>query len=156
MMGDRRDPHVSELRKLMSEAPGTDYESFVSLAEAQAASDAFVVLEGDDGGQIYAAFPATSVQCSEDTLLLLLRDLDAIAWPGSYEDSARVVYERRTPGSGISGGMGRSSHSRRMDPRRARGRRNWRSGFGTSSPADEIGSTPPTHADRTAARSARR
>jgi hypothetical protein len=65
-----------------------------------------VNLEGEDGGQAYLVMPASQVQCSEETLRVLLRDLDAICWPGNYEDMARVVYERRPIGSLISGGMG--------------------------------------------------
>jgi hypothetical protein len=64
-----------------------------------------VILEGDDGGQIYAVFPASGVRASESALNQLLIDLDSIAWP-DQPDMARITYERRPIGAGVSGGMG--------------------------------------------------
>lgn len=90
----------------MADTTGGDYVSFRSLQEARSAEHGAVILEGDDGGQIYAAFPASSVLCTEAALRMLLRDLDAIAWPGNDENSSRVVFERRPIGSGVAGGMG--------------------------------------------------
>jgi hypothetical protein len=103
---DSDDDHASPLRGLMAEALGGGYVSFASLAEARAQADGAVILEGDDGGQLYVAFPASTVSCSERSLEILLRDLDAISWPGNDENMARVVYERRAIGDGVSGGMG--------------------------------------------------
>jgi len=98
--------HGSGLRSLLAEATGVAYVSFVSLDQAREESGVVVVLEGDEGGQIYAAFLASGVGCAEERLAMLLRDLDAIAWPGNDEGMARVVYERLPIGSGIAGGMG--------------------------------------------------
>jgi len=67
----------------MANAAGTEYSSFPCLEDAQAAADGAVILEGDDGGQVYAALPASIVRCSELALEELLRDLDHIAWPGN-------------------------------------------------------------------------
>jgi hypothetical protein len=105
------DTHSSPLRDLMAQAQGGRYVSYSSLQEAQADDKGCVILEGDDGGQIYLAVPARSVTCSEETLATLLGDLDAIASPGNDEDSARVVFERRPVGSGVPGGMGGGSVS---------------------------------------------
>ncbi len=90
----------------MAEATGSTYRSFATLADAKADPDGAVILEGDDGGQIYIVAPADVVDCSEAVLDLLLRDLDAICWPGNYDDMARVVFERRPIGTDVSGGMG--------------------------------------------------
>lgn len=72
--------HESGLRRLISEAAGAGYQALKSLTEAQAAPDGVVILEGDDGGQVYLTVPARLVRCSEQTLATLLADLDARAW----------------------------------------------------------------------------
>jgi hypothetical protein len=61
-----------------------------------------VILEGDDGGQIYVVVPARQVGCSEEALTWLLHDLDQISWPGNDEGSARVVFERVAVGTGVA------------------------------------------------------
>jgi len=96
--------HESAVRRLMAEATGASYQALESLAEAQAAPDGVVILEGDDGGQVYLTVPARLVRCSEQTLATLLADLDAHAWQDL--DSARVFYERRAIGAGVGGGIG--------------------------------------------------
>jgi hypothetical protein len=98
--------HESGLRKLMADSHGYEYDSSRTLAEAKAHDDSVVIIEGDDGGQIYAAFLASEVGCTEDALAQLLLDLDAIAWPGNYPDMAHVFYERHQVGATIPGGMG--------------------------------------------------
>lgn len=91
---------------MMSNSVGGDYVAFTSLAHAQQHSDAVAVLEGDDGGQIYVVVLASEVVCGQPTLEMLLRDLDAIAWPDNDANSAQVFFERRQVGEGIAGGMG--------------------------------------------------
>ena len=98
--------HESGVRRLVSDAHGITYRPLRSLGEAKSFPDGVVILEGDDGGQIYFACSASLVKCSEEALNDLLRDLDDIAWPGNDPDSARVFYERRPVGSPIFGGMG--------------------------------------------------
>jgi hypothetical protein len=93
------------MRKLVAETRGESYRALSNLDEARRYEDAYVVFEGDDGGQIYAVFPVAVVQCDEATLRRLLADLDSIAWPGNDPNSARVFYERPA-GHGITGGMG--------------------------------------------------
>ncbi len=90
----------------MADASGAPYKAFKTLAETRRDPDGAAVFEGDHGGQIYAVFPASIVNCSEDILDRLLRDLDAIAWPHNSPDMARVFYERRAVGRGVGGGMG--------------------------------------------------
>jgi hypothetical protein len=90
---------------MIADSANAVYRAYPSLDQARADPNAAVVLEGDDGGQIYAVFPAGRVDISAASLQQLLRDLDAIAWPGQ-PDMARVVYERLPVGSGVAGGMG--------------------------------------------------
>ncbi len=96
----------SILRRWMADRYGYEYWSLPSLADAQCHDDGVVVLEGDDGGQIYAVFPAREVRCTEDNLVHLLRDIDMIATPGLSDDSRAVFFERHDLGSTIAGGMG--------------------------------------------------
>ena len=76
---------------------GISYVAFETLSEAKADPEGVVILEGDYGGQIYVVVQAEQVLCSQKTLSWLLHDLDRISWPGSYDDSARIVFERSRP-----------------------------------------------------------
>lgn len=97
-------PHERPLGRMMADARGTPFRALRSLAEAVAAADGVVILQGDDGGQIYVVCPARLVRCDEATLHLLLEDIDAREWndPGIR----RVYYERLPVGSVVAGGMG--------------------------------------------------
>ena len=101
-MSDSR--HESPLRRLIADSAATGYEAFASLDAARRSQDAFVILEGDDGGQIYVVAPVERVACSEATLHSLLGDIDAREW--NAPDVARLVFERYRAGDGIPGGMG--------------------------------------------------
>jgi hypothetical protein len=100
------EPYERPLGRMVEDAGGEPYAPLRCLQEAQADRDGVVVLQGDDGGQIYVTCPASEVVCTSEVLEELLRDLDALAWPGNDPDMARVFYERRRVGSGVSGGMG--------------------------------------------------
>ena len=89
---------------MTAEAKGSAYTSFKSLAEAQSHPEGVLVLEGDDGGQVFVVCPASKVKCSEETLKTLLLDLDAKTWDSP--DMAHIYYERRQVGEGVAGGMG--------------------------------------------------
>ncbi len=91
---------------MVSDARNIPYQALQSLDEAKSFSDGTVILEGDDGGQIYVVCPASLVQCSTEDLNDLLRDLDSIAWPNNDPNSARVFYERLPIGAPVFGGMG--------------------------------------------------
>jgi hypothetical protein len=103
---NKEQDHSSPLRALMAEATAAPYQWFDSLLDAQRSGNGVVILEGDDGGQIYLAYPAHLVTCTESELDQLLRDLDVICWPGNDEGMARVVFERRTIGETVAGGTG--------------------------------------------------
>ena len=89
---------------MIADSAATGYESFASLDAARRAPDAFVILEGDDGGQIYVVAPVERVACAESTLHSLLHDIDACEW--NAPDVARLVFARHRPGDGVPGGMG--------------------------------------------------
>lgn len=99
-------PHGSPLRSLIGEATGSGYTSFDSLSEARRDPQGVVILEGDDGGQIYAVAPARLVTCTEEILQQLLVDLDEICWPGNDPGMRHLVYERLPEGEFVAGGMG--------------------------------------------------
>ena len=101
---DNLPDHESSVRSMKADAEGKSYVPFKSLADAKTHKDAVVILEGDDGGQIYVVCPASKVKCSEETLRQLLSDLDAKKWDSL--DMAHIYYERRQPGEGVAGGMG--------------------------------------------------
>ncbi len=82
---------------------GSDYQPLRSLRVARKHSDAYLVVEGDYGGQIYLTLPVRLLECSEKTLAELVEELDRIAWAGQGAD---VYYERHKVGDGIVGGMG--------------------------------------------------
>jgi hypothetical protein len=105
-MNHAADQHRSPLRELMAETVGRSYVAFDTLAEAKADPAGTVILEGDDGGQIYAVVPAQQVLCDQEALTVLLRDVDRISWPGNDDDSARAVFERVAAGAPVAGGMG--------------------------------------------------
>lgn len=56
-----------------------------SLEEARKCKNAYVILEGDDGGWNYVVAPMTMVNCSEQALKDLLRTIDPT-------DAAHVYY----------------------------------------------------------------
>jgi hypothetical protein len=99
-------PQHESFRRMVADARGPEYKSYRSLEEARPDSDAVAILEGDDGGQIYAVIPVQEIQCSVDTLERLLSDLDEISWPGNDPNSKRIYLEHQPLGSGIAGGMG--------------------------------------------------
>jgi hypothetical protein len=96
--------HESGVRALVAKASGEAYVALRSLSEAQVVQDGVVIFEGDYGGQIYLVARAASVRCSEGALRHLLSDLDGQEWDDP--EGARVCFERRGVGMGVSGGMG--------------------------------------------------
>jgi hypothetical protein len=94
------------LASFQAEASGKPYQPLSSLAEAKQYSDGVLILQGDDGGQIYVVVRAIDVKCPAEALQKLLIDLDEIAWPDNDTDMRRIYYERRPTGYRITGGMG--------------------------------------------------
>lgn len=95
--------HVDPLRSMIAEGRGDVYQSYPNLAEALA-HNAHVILQGDDGGQIYFTCPVAKIKCSEDGLKKLLHFLDAHAWKDA--SGTGMYFEDRPKDSGVCGGMG--------------------------------------------------
>lgn len=96
----------SPLREMMDDAGKCSYRPLASLQDAQEDVNGIAILEGDDGGQIYVVCPAKLIHCTEETLSLLLLDIDESEWPGNDPNMRRVYFESRKPGLGIPSGMG--------------------------------------------------
>jgi hypothetical protein len=94
------------LASFQAEASGKPYQPLSNLAEAKQYGDGVLILQGDDGGQIYLVVRAIDVKCPAEALEKLLVDLDEIAWPGNDTNMRRIYYERRPDGESIAGGMG--------------------------------------------------
>ena len=94
-----------DVRAFLSEALGQTYGSFRTLDEARA-GDGAVVLSGDYGGTIFVTAPARIVACSEEALITLVSDLDAITWMSGDLTIATVAFEAYAIGSGVVGGDG--------------------------------------------------
>jgi hypothetical protein len=98
--------HERPLGRFFADAGGDPFHPLLSLSDAQTYPDGVVILQGDDGGQIYIVCPASQVLCSEAVLEILLHDLDELAWPGNDPTMRQIYYERCRIGTGIAGGMG--------------------------------------------------
>ena len=94
----------SGVRRMVADSDGRQYRAYTSLVEAQDDPEGVVVLEGDDGGQIYVVALARHVKCSESELRRLLLDVDGFCWKDP--DSAKVFYETLALNSVVSEGMG--------------------------------------------------
>jgi hypothetical protein len=99
--------HHSPVRHILNETKGVPNDIFIdSFENARDFPSAYVIMEGDWGGQIYFSCPMQLVKCSEESLHNLLDDLDVIAWECNEGDGKGLYYEIHSPGDGIGGGMG--------------------------------------------------
>jgi hypothetical protein len=80
--------------------------AYATFAEAVRAHDAVAVLFGDYGGDVYLTAPMHLVKCTEDQLVTLHSDLDAITWMGGNAFGAAIAYERHEIPSHLSTGGG--------------------------------------------------
>ena len=103
MKRNMQNDHIN-LRKMMADAGQGAYRALKSLEEARHTANSYLVLEGDDGGQVYIVAPVDLVRCNETELQQLLSDLDKKSWDDI--SMAALRYEVHQPGSVISGGMG--------------------------------------------------
>jgi hypothetical protein len=100
------EPHERPMGKLLQLTEGADFAPLFSLEDARRHSDAFAILQGDSGGQIYVVAPVLKIHCSEARLRRLLADLDKAQWPGNEGEGAELFFERLSAPVGIAGGMG--------------------------------------------------
>jgi len=105
--GDNSIPeHHSPVRHILNEAHGNSNNGFLgNFNLAKETPNAYVIMEGDWGGQIYLVCPIKMIKCDEEQLKKLLLDLDSIAWPGN-DGGYGIYYEKHNPGDIIAGGMG--------------------------------------------------
>ncbi len=96
--------HESSLRKMVSNSHGTKYEALSNLEEARKVNSAYLIMEGDDGGQIYLVVPAKIIRCDHKVLETLLKDLDDRKWKDI--SMAGLYFEIHEPNTIIGGGMG--------------------------------------------------
>lgn len=96
--------HERPLGRLVGDSGQDIYQPLQSLEEAKLQPDGVVILQGDDGGQIYVVVIADDVACSQARLEQLLLEIDGRCWKDP--SMARVYYERRPVGSGVPGGKG--------------------------------------------------
>ncbi len=92
------------MRAMVAEAFGNTHQPLSTLDSARAVKDGVMILQGDDGGTIYAVCPAARVRCDTDDLSRLLLDLDAVIW--RQPDAVGLFYERYPVGAVVPGGMG--------------------------------------------------
>ncbi|ANY67864.1 hypothetical protein BBD42_16325 [Paenibacillus sp. BIHB 4019] len=96
--------HHSPLRHILGEAHGIPHQSIDSLETAKNYENAYLVMEGDYGGEIYLVCPVKIIRCSSQTLSRLLEDIDRLYWED--EDGRGIYFELFNIGDIVSGGMG--------------------------------------------------
>lgn len=94
----------SAVRKMISQSDNSQYKALGSLREAKEIKNSYIIMEGDDGGQIYLVCPVEEALCDEGTLQNLLKELDEKIW--NDITMAHLLYEVHKPDSTIEGGMG--------------------------------------------------
>jgi hypothetical protein len=101
---DKNDSAGGELRRWIK---GTNsFKSYSDLETAKSDPNAYVVMEGDWGGQIYLTCPVKYVICDEDMLRKILKKLDHMCWKCNGGDGAEIYYETWSQGEDVPGGMG--------------------------------------------------
>lgn len=99
--------HHSPVRHILNKTRGLPNDEFIEIFEnAKEIPSAYVIMEGDWGGQIYLSCPIELVKCNEKSLGILLDDLDEIAWGCNEGEGKGLFYEIHLPGDGVGGGMG--------------------------------------------------
>jgi len=94
----------SAVRKMVADSKLENYTPFENLLEAKKYKEAYLIMEGDYGGQIYLTIPVEKIQCSEKNLFDLLNYLDDLSW--KYSEGAKLFYEKIKEKTIVAGGMG--------------------------------------------------
>jgi len=94
------------MRDLLADVGGASFRRLPSLEAAQSDPHGIAVLEGDDGGTVYAVVPAREAGCSLGALQQLLVDLDERVWPHNPPNMRHLYFESRREGEAVPGGMG--------------------------------------------------
>ena len=77
-----------------------------SLKKAKEHDDYYLVMEGDDGGQIYLSCPTSMINCNEETLAQILVIIDENQWRNFDVSMRTIFYEQYITPDMIPGGMG--------------------------------------------------
>jgi hypothetical protein len=72
---DRIPGHESPVRRIVADSSGEEYGAIKSFSEAKKIPNAYVVFEGDYGGQIYLTCPMSKINCNEKILKQLFSDI---------------------------------------------------------------------------------
>lgn len=99
-------PHERPLGRIMSEVKDTPLRPIESLELARTVPNAYVIMEGDWGGQIYLTAPVRLLRGGATELELVLGELDAHAWSCNDGEGRGFFFEEHGPLEGISGGLG--------------------------------------------------
>lgn len=93
----------SALRILLDKSGERPFNPITMLDQARLVEGAYLVFEGDHGGQIYLTVPVGHINCDQAALQKLLREVDSLTWndPGG----AAMYFEAAKPGQGVPGGM---------------------------------------------------
>lgn len=93
----------SGLRILLDKSGERPFNPIATLDEARLAEGAYLIFEGDHGGQIYLTVPVGHINCDQAALQKLLREVDSLAW--NDPSGATMYFEAAKPGQGVPGGM---------------------------------------------------
>jgi hypothetical protein len=99
-------PYERPLGRILHEAEDTPFHPIESLDSARTEPNAYVIMEGDWGGQIYLTAPVRLLRCDVAELELILQELDAHAWSCNGGEGCGFFFEERESFEGVSGGMG--------------------------------------------------
>ncbi len=93
-------PPIQNVRSLTDNG----FEPIESYLSAKKVEGAYVVMHGDDGGQVYLTVPLANVRASEKNLEKLLAEIDSHAW--NDPRTRLLYYEKGFSGKKLVGGMG--------------------------------------------------
>ena len=86
-----------------SDSDETDNTLPYSYAEAHADKMCYLIMEGDDGGQIFLTVPVNITNTNEENLSALLKEIDERTWNNPRTRS--MYYIHGNDGKEIAGGM---------------------------------------------------
>jgi hypothetical protein len=98
--------HERPLGRILHEVQNVPFHPLTSLEQARATPNAYLIMEGDWGGQIYLTAPVHLLRCTSSDLASLLAELDAHAWSCNEGAGCGFFFEARAPLDGVTGGMG--------------------------------------------------
>jgi hypothetical protein len=98
--------HERPLGRIMHDLDNAPFHPLRTLEQARDTPNAYLIMEGDWGGQIYLTAPVHLLRCTSSDLASLLAELDDHAWSCNEGAGCGFFFETRGPLEGVSGGMG--------------------------------------------------